>query len=457
VHSLEPSGGNSHLYLHLEPQRIVILPDCSALLTMVTDCSAMSDYGDVIAGAEASDSLGYLAPELFQNKPPFSPRSLGNYSPRTFASGELSLSKLHQARDIWSLGAVFYMLFTGKPLLDIVNYNNWDSELLSSKLLAIEHVGYRRLLGRMLSHNIMDRPSAREVSECLMYPRSFADDAPQFDVFLSYRVKSDKAVANEVYNLLIQNDVRVWWDQRCILAGSQWENEFCAGIANSYHCICIISSGGIESMKDLDVGSKCDSLLLEWTLARELVDKGKLRSVIPIILNSIEEKSFPAVAVTSVQEKIGFYLKKIPTVEATSTSQERSPLPNENMSVREVLSYMKSVQGISMTGRSTKTKTLKTEIANLLRNNVIVNRKVPPEEVDRQRIRKLEVANEQLEMKLLTYISKFGELPPSASATPRNSCADDKNVVPPLVTTDAPAQLSSSVTWSYEEDKDLSK
>ena len=47
---------------------------------------------------------------------------------------------------------------------------------------------------------------------------------PEFDAFLSYRVNTDLAHVELLYNLLTARGVRVWWDKVCLEAGVFYHN-----------------------------------------------------------------------------------------------------------------------------------------------------------------------------------------------------------------------------------------
>ena len=54
-----------------------------------------------------------------------------------------------------------------------------------------------------------------------------------WDVFLSYRVAADAALAEQLYDKLTMNGVRVWWDKRCLPPGKPWEDGFVDGLLRS--------------------------------------------------------------------------------------------------------------------------------------------------------------------------------------------------------------------------------
>ena len=44
-------------------------------------------------------------------------------------------------------------------------------------------------------------------------------DEPEFDVFLSYRVRSDSERVAILYDVLTQAGLKVWWDKKCLEPG----------------------------------------------------------------------------------------------------------------------------------------------------------------------------------------------------------------------------------------------
>ena len=107
-----------------------------------------------------------------------------------------------------------------------------------------------------------------------------------WDVFLSYRVNSDKDLVKELYWMLRGKEVRVqgktrklrvFWDIECLKSGEKWEDGFCKAICKSAVIVPVMSERALTtdakvSWNKLEERSPCDNVLLEFQLALALVD-----------------------------------------------------------------------------------------------------------------------------------------------------------------------------------------
>jgi hypothetical protein len=153
-------------------------------------------------------------------------------------------------------------------------------------------------------------------------------------------------------------------------------------------------------MKSLLSDSGCDNVLLEWTLALDLVGKHALRGVIPIILDSISADSFPSVAMKSIHEKIETYLKRIPIREAAESCQRDT---------RSVLADILKRNGISMTNKCGTVKTLENEVIKLSKE--LLAKRMPSQHGDKQqRINELERELQELREGNRDYKSRLTEM-----------------------------------------------
>eukprot|EP01037_Dinobryon_pediforme_P028339 gene28339-31571_t len=150
--------------------------------------------------------------------------------------------------DMWSLGAILYLLSTGCILLRATV----DDTALMSELQG---------------------------------------EKAYFDVFLSYRVDSDSDHVSYLYQALTARGLKVWWDKELLIPGQPWEDGFCAGLVNAATFVCLLSRGAInhphkrnQNFSQLSNTSKCDNLLLEWSLALELRERGMMHGIFPIFI-----------------------------------------------------------------------------------------------------------------------------------------------------------------------------
>jgi len=118
-------------------------------------------------------------------------------------------------------------------------------------------------------------------------------DAPEHDVFISYRVASDAALARELQTRLTQAGLRVWLDAVCLVDGRRWLDGFCEGLARSSVFVPLLSVGGMDNWARLTPESACDNVLLEHRLALELRVRGLLDAIFPVFVGP----PLPAVAI----------------------------------------------------------------------------------------------------------------------------------------------------------------
>jgi hypothetical protein len=158
---------------------------------------------------------------------------------------------------------------------------------LVSQLLS-KDPSRRPLMDQVLDHPFLSGRSA---------PRLLGQDA-EFDVFISYRVRSDGDIAKLIYERLTESGVKVWWDQKCLKPGESWEEGFCNGLLKSKIFLPILSRGGINdaeypkcNFSMLRSDSPCDNVLLEHQLALELYARGLVEKIFPIMVGDCSDKT----------------------------------------------------------------------------------------------------------------------------------------------------------------------
>jgi serine/threonine protein kinase len=385
---------------NLEPRNLVVSVDCQVRFTWLSHSSLLDEEGRGKSNVDGDCEVSYLAPELLANTV-IAVRNNRGRSQRLFPEHDAVLASPSQ--DLWSLGVVLFLLFTSMPLfhsaeVDVKGAFCWNGEIIQQKLASVPNAGFRKLLQCLLVPDPADRPSIEKASAYLAYPRSLADIPPDFDVFLSYRVASDYETAHRVYKQLTLRGVRVWWDKRCIAAGTDWEEEFCAGLANSCYCICLVSKGGLARMRTLSATSICDNVLLEWILALNLKQRDMLKSVIPLSLDSVRANEFPDVVVEAVAAKLLSHFKKIPSSGlASGKSQTVSTKPVIALTVRETLETLLQYQGANIKNDQSFSDEIYKLSVDLLRNrDLIESKRRSSEFVANQHISQLEVDIEDL-------------------------------------------------------------
>ena len=128
----------------------------------------------------------------------------------------------------------------------------------------------------------------------------------EFDVFLSYRVSTDKELVRDLCEKLTRKGLRVYLDQKEIKVGTNWKKSFCKAVLHSkvvvlvvsrgtFRCqhLCKGSTGGACAQKcrnnlwDVDAENGDDNVLLEHDLALELFDLGRVRKIFPLLVGDV--------------------------------------------------------------------------------------------------------------------------------------------------------------------------
>ena len=113
-------------------------------------------------------------------------------------------------------------------------------------------------------------------------------------VFISYRVASDRDLARRLYDALSAATldetgqklrVYMYLDQMRLEDGQRWDSGFMQGLAQSWVFVPIVSVGSVQPMTQLSEGEDwCDNVLLEFSAALELYQRGKVRAVLPLLV-----------------------------------------------------------------------------------------------------------------------------------------------------------------------------
>ena len=161
-------------------------------------------------------------------------------------------------------------------------------------------------------------------------------DAAKYDVFLSYRVDSEKHNVEKLYNRLTSMGLKVYWDKKCLKPGEKWEGMqlchehfthplhacslhphittplcipihlttssggFCTGLAKAKVFIPLLSKEGInnpdrpwQNFSKLTESSPCDNVFLEYRMALDLCKRGLVDTVFPVFFpDAITKKSY---------------------------------------------------------------------------------------------------------------------------------------------------------------------
>jgi serine/threonine protein kinase len=349
----------------LKPLNVVMVNNSVRLI----DFDASSRFSDEEDGefAGAKYSSAYIPPELFYERLPgktvvktyVKSSSTGvpvGVRKRLKQSGDsltiydhlqgYALVRSSPSQDMWSLGAILYLLCTGVTLfpasvednisnaeMNLAHY--WLETTKEEKLSTVTDKYARNLLSLLLSRDPSKRPSPdRVLSHPFLSnkrPERMVGEDPKFDVFISYRVASDSDHATMLHDALIKlkvedeadeagtRPIRVWLDKHCLLPGQPWEEGFCDGLVNSACFVCLLSRNGInhpekawQNFSKLEEGSRCDNVLLEWRLALELRDRHLIEGVFPVLIGDKQMQQVDSDDGTGVSEQM-MYTDYFPT------------------------------------------------------------------------------------------------------------------------------------------------
>jgi serine/threonine protein kinase len=343
----------------IKPNNLAIIDSCVCLIDLDA-CTRFGCGNDDYAGKKYSS--GYLPPEMFlrdgkkireydvdaDNKRLDVTYSTCNNITVAIHKEGYRLVKSSPSQDMWAVGILLYLMCTGFMLFPTSVAGNidaagaqaissWSKESREERLSNVSDKYARNLLSLLLSEDPARRPDPTHVLSHPFLsgfsPRRLQGEAPEYDVFISYRVCSDAAVAEMLCTALQRLELRVWWDKKSLLPGQPWEEGFCVGLASSCCFVCISSKGAIFSptksncdFTKLTEESGCDNVLLEWRLALELKARNMIEGIFPLLVGSPETRSdgiyftdyfasgshpkeFPKISVRSVETKLKMHLE----------------------------------------------------------------------------------------------------------------------------------------------------
>jgi len=217
----------------------------------------------------------------------------------------------HESYDTWAFGVVLFELCSGIPLFlanseDNIFYESmldlyaFTDKYKKKRMAEIQNMEARNLVSQMLTKDPMKRPRMAQVLDHPFLSGKKAarmlGEVAEFDVFISYRVQSDVKHAEILYDKLTEAGLKVWWDKKSLLPGVPWQEGFCDGMVKSLVFIPLLSRDAINNSSAekqnfalLSRSSHCDNVLLEHRLALELVERGILANIYPVLIGDLVE------------------------------------------------------------------------------------------------------------------------------------------------------------------------
>ena len=126
----------------------------------------------------------------------------------------------------------------------------------------------------------------REIGE-----RRFGDGVTTFDVFINYRVETDKDFAEKLYHELKHRSVHAFLDKKCLKVGMPWKDGFLKGLRSSKYFIACISRAGLAKIRDPNQAHCYDNVLLEYETALNIKSLFTRPYIIPLFLGECQGDS----------------------------------------------------------------------------------------------------------------------------------------------------------------------
>ncbi len=267
--------------------------------------------------------------------------------------------------DLWSLGALLFMLCTGSSLFNANNDGtlseaelrklaNWSDAACLQQVGRIRDRYARNLVGRLLRKDPSKRIALEDVKQHPFLTGTpqkgrMEGEVAQFEAFVSYRQWCDTSNAEAVTTDLTRRGHLTWcvllcpytasrdlfslftrWDMIRLESGKNWEEGFCDGLVQSRVFLPIVSasallghhndecrSRGCESTHKGDTSkltstSSSDNVILEYRLALELRERGLIEEVLPLLAGPVFDESLVGsdCIVASIEDKLKEHLKR---------------------------------------------------------------------------------------------------------------------------------------------------
>jgi hypothetical protein len=166
-----------------------------------------------------------------------------------------------------------------------------------------------------------------------------------------------------LYDQLTAAGIKVWWDKKCLQPGLAWEKGFLDGLVKSSIFMPILSRGSIndpnnaKSNFSLLTESSMDNVLLELRISLELLERGMLFFIYPIMLGDLDPTTdiyanyFSCGAYPELTNQSNLCVRpvELKTQEHLDRQCLGTPLL-ENLSVESIVNKILENQGCTVTG-----------------------------------------------------------------------------------------------------------
>jgi hypothetical protein len=116
----------------------------------------------------------------------------------------------------------------------------------------------------------------------------------RYDCFISYRVDSDKVVADMLYKDIKLAGFNPFIDNACLPFGESWKDNFMLGLCSSKVFIAVMSTAGLGRARNFSVDHSTDNVLLEYQTAllinSKRITEKQPQFILPIHVGSLEGK-----------------------------------------------------------------------------------------------------------------------------------------------------------------------
>jgi serine/threonine protein kinase len=355
-HLHDPDSGPPYVHQHVCPDNVMVPRDSMGKMSTLLD--VITSVPEGTSTMVSNHGVDLRGDQLF-----FSPEQLKDETPTV-------------ASDVYSVGALLYKMLTGKePYPDTrsaVAANGGEGPVppLVTKTLTPK---LKDVVMKALDPNPDERyQTAEEMYQALEdADRSLIGDEG-YDVFISYRVKTDQDLAFKMHEAFSAMKIgpedrfaRVFLDAVCLQDGGDWEADFVDALSNSKVFVPILSSGALDPLKEAPEPQSCcagrshrnetqvDNVLLEYSLAQLLFAEQGL-VILPVLRGrkdgesgmygsfsrANKDEDFPDVVIPALTKRVQYHIKRTPT-----SLHNLYVMPK---TVREIVKQMKSVQGVNL-------------------------------------------------------------------------------------------------------------